>query len=87
MSEVNKASTDGSAVVSRSQSANGVPASKLGTPINEEGQVFGPEGDKERNITKAALSIAEICALPSRGSGVPLSFRRRLGRSSRRANR
>ena len=69
MTEVNKASTDGPTNVARSHSiqvANGVTASKPGTPINEDGQVFGPEGDKERSIIKAALSIAEICVFLSR---------------------
>ena len=67
MTEVNKASIEGLPTVARSQStqaANGVSASKYGTPgtpINEDGQVLGPEGDKERSIIKAALSIAEIC--------------------------
>jgi hypothetical protein len=66
MTEVNKASLDGPTAVARSHStqvANGVAAS---TPINEDGQAFGPEGDKERSIITAALSIAEICALVSR---------------------
>jgi len=67
MTEVNKASVDGPTTVARSHSAqvvNGVTASKLGTPTNEDGRVFGPEGDKERCIIKAALSIAEICTPP-----------------------
>jgi len=67
MTEVNKSSVDGPTTMARSHSAqvaHGVAAPKPGTPINEDGQVFGPEGDKERSIIKAALSIAEICALP-----------------------
>jgi hypothetical protein len=65
MTEVNKSSVDGPTAVARSHSAQvGATASKPGTPINEDGQVFGPEGDKERSVIKAALSIAEICALP-----------------------
>lgn len=65
MTELNRASIDGPANVVRSQSvqvANGVATSKSGTSTNEDGQVFGPEGDKERSIIKAALSIAEIRA-------------------------
>ena len=85
MTEVNKANVDGPTTVARSRSvqvANGVPAPKPGTPINEDGQVFGPEGDKERSIIKAALSIAEICALPVVPLRALLSFCRHLGGSS-----
>ena len=85
MTEVNKANVDGPTTVARSRSvqvANGVTTPKPGTPVNEDGQVFGPEGDKERSIIKAALSIAEICVLPLCSSRVLLSFCRHLGRSS-----
>jgi hypothetical protein len=90
MVEVDKACIDGPTTVARSHStqvSNGVTAYKFGVPINEDGQVFGPEGDKERSIIKAALSITEICRFHLVFSRVLLSFRRRFGGGSHRANK